>query len=98
MKTKDYLKELEKELNVTLDIKQNTNIPSVGNIIVDNLLTDEICPFEDIFDEVKFDYCVIYPDGDRKPHPNKELVKIKIEKFIKINKEDPELYADCKIN
>jgi hypothetical protein len=98
MKTKNFLASVASELGVSIDIKQNPNIPTVGNLIIDNLLTDEVCPFEDIYEEYKTDYCLELPDGTRRPHPPMSAMRVKIDKFIAINKEDPSLYADNKIN
>lgn len=97
MKTREYLDILGKELNVKLDIKPNSNIAGIGNIICDGIITDEICPTEEIYEDFKPDYKVIYSDGSSRPHQPMSVIKTKIMGFIRINKEDPELYADCKI-
>lgn len=97
MKTKEYLDQVGAELGVSIDIRQNPRMPSIGNLIIDGILTDEVCPFEEVKDDFDPNYCVEFPDGTRRPHQPKTYIRIKIEKFIAINKEDPELYAGNKI-
>lgn len=98
MDTKEYLRQLGSELGVVIDIRQNHAIPSLGNLIIDGILTDEVCPFYKVLDDFDQSYYAEFPDGTRRPHQPKSYIKIKAEKFIAINKEDPELYADNKIN
>jgi len=81
MSTKDFIEQLNKELNITLIIKENKNISNLGNIFYEGV---EICacPFIDIYEDVRPEYKTTFP-GDREvAHPSTIIIKSKIISFL----------------
>lgn len=81
MKTKDFIDSLAKKYESNLTIKENKNIPGLGNIFYNDF---EICscPFEDIYEEVRPNYTVTFPGDFVMQHPSMDMIEAKINNFI----------------